>query len=741
MTLKKRNFPRHSFTQFAVSYCVLILMIMLLFFAYMFVNVNKQIREEAVNDQIDRLSHIAYRNEEYMATMQKTADQIDLSPFIDPFVYSEHPDRAYDLMQQLSAYSVTNTFCEKMFLNVSLDDHVYSSLNTMPLDTLCSLMHFESVTASELSALLHHPEQLTILPEQAVESVLLDGMKTPVITIVFPFGSPGGTKGALMFMIRKEVYQELFASRVVTNNNTYILRNGEIMVSSENYGIPDNTMMEAYQNGNSVFRWNNEDWILTAFRGNDADTEYLSVLQASGLSEAFRNSFKNVILLFLLFALVGFLAAYFLARHNWKPVRELSGMFRGQKTDTDDWQLIRTGISELSASNTMLSDRLANSMPMIRHDFSIRFLKKHYQSREEIIRAAQRSGEDIDRTYFAVVLSSAQETNNQPLDLSREPFAGMPEVTAWGIELIAMNVNLYLLFSDRMEAIERMTEVICDENRARNAQAVTAVSSIRTDFTEAAEAYLEAATAYENRFVMDDERPLRYTDISMNMTNYLPQADRITQGIGQALMLNDSGLLDNRIDELTGFLRGTNMSPFFFRLFYNHVIGTLIREVPDLSALEKDGRPFYDTLSLTGCSSLDELSELLRSLCAYVLNGKKGMEPDERSDNGMRAVAEYIRTHLADKELSISAISETFNMPMARLSMEFKEEMKMTPLEFLTMLRVEKSCEMLDNTNLPVKEIAEQVGYYDASSFIRRFRQKTGQTPMQYRHRKEGCQE
>lgn len=739
MTLKKRSFSRHSFTRFAVSYCVLILLVMVLFFAYMFISVNNQIRTEAVNDQIDRLSHIAYRNEEYMATMQKTADQIDLSPFIDPFVYSEHPDRAYDLMQQLSAYSVTNTFCEKMFLCVSLDDHVYSSLNTMPLDTLCSLMHFESVTSSELSGLLHHPGQLTILPEQTVESVLLDGMKTPIITIVYPFGSPGGTKGSLTFMIRKEVYQELFNSRVATNNSTYILQNGKTIVSSDNYGIPDDVVTEAYQTGNSIFRWNNEEWLLTVFCRNDM--EYLSVLRSGGLSETFRESFRNVILLFLLCALVGFPAAYFLAWHNWKPVREISGMFGDQKTDGDDWQLIKTGINELSASNTVLSDRLANSMPMIRHDFSIHFLKNHYQSREEIIRAAQRCGENIDHAYYAVVLSSAQETNNQPLDLHREPFAEMTEVTAWGIELIAMNVNLYLLFSDRTDIIDQMTEMICNENRLRNAQAVTAVSSIRTDFTEAAEAYLEAATAYENRFVMDDEHPLRYTDISMNMADCLPRAERITQGIGQALMLNDPGLLDNRIDELTGFLRGTNMSPFFFRLFYNHVIGTLISEVPDLASAEKDGRPFYDTLSLTGCSSLDELSELLRSLCAYVLNKKRGTEQNERSDNGMRAVAEYIRDHFTDKELSISAISETFNMPMARLSMEFKEDMKMTPLEYLTMLRVEKSCEMLDNTSLPVKEIAEQVGYYDASSFIRRFRQKTGQTPMQYRHRKEGCQE
>ena len=741
MALKKGFFPRRSFTRFAVSYFVLILLIVTLFFVYMFVSINGNTREDAVNNQLNRLNRIAYRNEEYMATMQKTADQIDLSPFIDPFVYTEHPDRAYDLMQHLSAYSVTNTFCEKMFLCVSLDDHVYSSQNTMPLETLCNLMHFENISPLALSELLHYPGKLTILPEQSVESALLDGPKSPVITYVYPFGTPGGTKGSLIFMIRKDIYGDLFADHVTLHNNTYILRNGEIMVSEEAFPIPDDVLLETHRDGRDVFSWNGEEWILTAYRGSDNETEYLSVLQVNGLSEALRESFGKVVLAFALCALVSFLAAYFLARHNWKPVRELSGMFQKPKNGGDDWQLIRNGISELSQSNTVLSDRLANSMPMIRHDFSIHFLKNHYQNREEVLWAAQRCGENIDCRYYAVVLSSVQEDNNQPLDLTFAPFDAIPAVTAWGIELIAMNVNLYLLFSDQEDAIGDMTELIWKENRARNGQAVTAVSSVRSDFAEAPEAYLEAATAYENRFVMDDEHPLRYTDISMSMTDFLPKADRITQGIGQALMLKDTALLDNRIEELTGFLRGTNMSPFFFRLFYNHVIATLIREVPDLATAEKDGLPFYDTLTLTGCSGLDDLSELLRSLCEYVLNRKKETEPAGRNNNGIQAVAEYIRSRFMDKELSISAISETFDMPMAKLSMEFKEEMKMTPLEYLTMLRVEKSCDLLDNTGLPVKEIAEQVGYYDASSFIRRFRQKTGQTPLQYRHRKEGREE
>ena len=57
----------------------------------------------------------------------------------------------------------------------------------------------------------------------------------------------------------------------------------------------------------------------------------------------------------------------------------------------------------------------------------------------------------------------------------------------------------------------------------------------------------------------------------------------------------------------------------------------------------------------------------------------------------------------------------------------------MSPLEYLTLLRVERAKELLSSTSLTIREISAQVGYYDPGSFIRRFKQVTGETPLQYR--------
>ena len=89
--------------------------------------------------------------------------------------------------------------------------------------------------------------------------------------------------------------------------------------------------------------------------------------------------------------------------------------------------------------------------------------------------------------------------------------------------------------------------------------------------------------------------------------------------------------------------------------------------------------------------------------------------------------------HFSDPEISITALADSLELSTARFSLSFKEKTGMSPLEYLTLLRVEHAKEQLEMTDLTIRDISSRVGYYDAGSFIRRFKQVTGETPAQYR--------
>ncbi|WKL05225.1 helix-turn-helix transcriptional regulator [Paenibacillus amylolyticus] len=52
--------------------------------------------------------------------------------------------------------------------------------------------------------------------------------------------------------------------------------------------------------------------------------------------------------------------------------------------------------------------------------------------------------------------------------------------------------------------------------------------------------------------------------------------------------------------------------------------------------------------------------------------------------------------------------------------------------EFIDDCRIRKAKELLQNTNLMVREVALQVGYEAAHSFTRLFKKITGMTPQEY---------
>ena len=86
----------------------------------------------------------------------------------------------------------------------------------------------------------------------------------------------------------------------------------------------------------------------------------------------------------------------------------------------------------------------------------------------------------------------------------------------------------------------------------------------------------------------------------------------------------------------------------------------------------------------------------------------------------------------------MGAIADINGISATRLSQEYKAQTGMYPSEYLLLLRMEKAREFLAGTDMPIQEVGVSVGYNDASSFIRRFKQHLGVTPAQYRQSLKG---
>ena len=101
-------------------------------------------------------------------------------------------------------------------------------------------------------------------------------------------------------------------------------------------------------------------------------------------------------------------------------------------------------------------------------------------------------------------------------------------------------------------------------------------------------------------------------------------------------------------------------------------------------------------------------------------------------DEAVFEVQQFLQDHLAE-QLRVSDVAAQLGLSTRSLNRRFKAATGMTPLAYLSSLRISEARELLRHSNLDIGEICWRVGLQDAGYFAARFRQQFGVTPLQYR--------
>lgn len=101
----------------------------------------------------------------------------------------------------------------------------------------------------------------------------------------------------------------------------------------------------------------------------------------------------------------------------------------------------------------------------------------------------------------------------------------------------------------------------------------------------------------------------------------------------------------------------------------------------------------------------------------------------------VRKAMRYIQDHL-HTPLSLSDVAETIHLTAHYFGQIFKNESGLLFNSYLTLVRMEKACELLKNSGFKIYEICEQVGYVDPKYFAKVFQKQFGMTPNEFRQKK-----
>lgn len=146
---------------------------------------------------------------------------------------------------------------------------------------------------------------------------------------------------------------------------------------------------------------------------------------------------------------------------------------------------------------------------------------------------------------------------------------------------------------------------------------------------------------------------------------------------------------------------------------------------------EIDDMALYDILA--NCADIVELEECVVSALLNYMEQHTSRIPATRNII-IKEVLEYISQNYMN-DISLISVAEHVHMNHIYISRLIKRETGNTFLDILTKKRLDKACELLENSEYKTYEVSRLIGIEDSGYFSQLFKKNIGVTPSEYREK------
>ena len=135
-----------------------------------------------------------------------------------------------------------------------------------------------------------------------------------------------------------------------------------------------------------------------------------------------------------------------------------------------------------------------------------------------------------------------------------------------------------------------------------------------------------------------------------------------------------------------------------------------------------------------GFSKKDRLKnrDLANFLDGILIEASRAIENEKFEKVTLSKSIRYINESYTTS-ISIPSLAKMENMCVSLFNATFKKTLGITPTKYIIKLRMQYAIELLENSELPINEIATMCGYKDVNFFIRTFKEILKVPPLVYR--------
>ncbi len=188
----------------------------------------------------------------------------------------------------------------------------------------------------------------------------------------------------------------------------------------------------------------------------------------------------------------------------------------------------------------------------------------------------------------------------------------------------------------------------------------------------------------------------------------------------------DGGISEVSAENFLNFVKGMEYGPYIkLRVNQKNEIITVLNRIAAERSSKEIGSEFLNHLLALQLFVL--ISRALKMEWENTIREKSGKVKEL-----IRTAVNYINLNYG-RDLSLKDIARFVFLSQSYFAKAFKDEIGLSPINYLLKVRIEMAMELLSHTGMKVGDIALNVGFSKQQRFNEIFRKQTGLTPTEFR--------
>lgn len=716
-----------------------IFIIVILYFNY----TKNQIIKQFENIQEYALSQVASNVDSHIEDLSLLATQISMDQLITPYKLQSSNYTTMEALDRLNTYHLRTGIFDELYIIIAGDDHLYSGSGISSFNTFSNLKYrlIGRWNIDEFKNNITCGIPYMTAPAGCAIEENHTGEK--FLPISYPVTSRKRAIGAVCGLISTSYFQNLLnginsqlkgAAYIVNETgSTIFCSENNISISTEMQSLLTDTT-EKSSIKNIIY---SGQWYSAVIISSDVnDWKYLNVFPHSQFIGNLFDMQTPILAAFLIILIICIFMGILLALRYYQPLYILNSMLnKNTKNNKNELNEITSSIRSILENNKALTYRLSINNTIIKDNLLQTIVSGDADWKDEsFLGKISEQGIRLYGPHFCIMAFALPEKISQ--ERSDEFYDAIHIVSQdmYIFKIVYKSLTVILLnLKNPNQDIPQIADFI--KNASETLLMYTPKIGVGRCYTEPSmlnKSMLEAITAAEASIPCVDGISTVYFDKlkSENKTSILefspPELLLLLQGIRQY----NKQSIESSIQELYNFMLPMKLRKDSIGLRF--VATCIMMQVVHLAEEMNSDINGNDTNSFVYFTDLDDFFGLLRNFCDKIICTSK-QKKSEQKNQMFSQLLEYIQSSYTETNISLASISERFNTSNSQMSKLFHEKTGINFIDYITALRIERACNLLIETNLHVKDITEQVGYLDLSSFTRKFKQIMGTSPGKYR--------